>query len=281
MILCRMSKMPLICEYEDLYKYLADYYSYRKHLDKQFNYELWSAELGYKSASYVKMVVGSHRAPTRELFQKFTNKVSLSFQEKKHFIVLMLKSRSALSAESEFIQDHLLETLKNPIEVSIEEKETGAFLNHLQMPVIQLLRSFKDAYFSDDELVDLLSISPADAKNIFENSSNQRRRGSFKVEPKNKSFELKKFHLETLKEAEMKIKEHPESANFQAIYFSMSEERQAEMQTEVQEFLNKMKLKYGDDKLSENRVYKMNLNVYPVTPKFEVSKADLGESPAS
>lgn len=269
-----MSPSPNVCNYNDLYEYLRDYYFYRKNQDPIFNYEIWSAELGYRSNSYLKMIVAKSRKPTQDLFQKFSAKENFNTKEQKHFISLMMKIRSASDLEAAQIQDQICNSLNIQDEEAIAQESAEKFLANFNGPLLRLLQSYKDIEFSNDQLCQIMKVSPAELDELFEGleqaeMQQQPLRGkSFIVNTNRGQDALKQYHLQNLKEAEEKILTEPETANFQTLYFSMNESRRPEMIEEVNEFLNRMKLKYGDNKVLLNKIFKLNLNVYPVTAEI-------------
>ncbi|MEN0059555.1 MAG: hypothetical protein AAGB31_12020, partial [Bdellovibrio sp.] len=55
------SENPCIYNHSNSRDYLLAYYKHKKEMLPGFSYEAWAQELGYKSRSYLKMIVSGER----------------------------------------------------------------------------------------------------------------------------------------------------------------------------------------------------------------------------
>lgn len=78
---------------------------------------------------------------------------------------------------------------------------------------------------------------------------------------------LKIYHRETTEEMLQMLDANLVLRRFRSIMFTLAENDFPEFINDIESFLKKTKLKYGAQSLKDKRIFKLNLNTYPVTSK--------------
>lgn len=276
---------PKPTEYLLITDYLKDYFEYRRSLDSAFYYEEWAAELGFKSRSFMRMLCQGTRKITQQFIKIFSEKYKFSELDTEYFTGMALYQRSESAIQKKFYLDKLFERYK-PKGVESEIKDYIRFLSDEKLPLIQTILSFEDARINESVLSGLLNINKKEAldylnrleemglikKALMESTgetiwvSNSK---SFKVADSKSDAALKIFHKNSLVEAQAVLDCDNRQRRFRSVYFALKEESFSEATEEIEVFINKLKAKFGTTDLVNKKVFKMNLNIFDVTEKYE------------
>jgi uncharacterized protein (TIGR02147 family) len=106
---------PDIFNYIDFRKYLEDYYSFRKHIDKGFTHLHICRRLGQKNAkSYFNNVIKGRTNVTPTFVDRFISVLELKQEEAMYFRALVNYNQTASSNEKEFFFDQLVRLNRTP-----------------------------------------------------------------------------------------------------------------------------------------------------------------------
>jgi len=98
-----MVEAPELGLYMDFRLYLADYYQYRRELSKkdirQYNYAVFSAGADIKSPNYLKMIIEGRRNLSEDMIYKFAKALSLNKEQTEEFRLLVLFGQATDPAE--------------------------------------------------------------------------------------------------------------------------------------------------------------------------------------
>lgn len=275
---------PNIMQYTHVYKYFEDYFNYRKAIDDKFSFEVWAAELGFKSRSYIHMLIKGKKKVTQAFIDIFSRKLNLNDKEISHLTALSFYRNSKSLQLKNFFNDKILETLDDPENIT-EVKNNAKFLSSRHLPLLRMILSYKDFQATESSLKKLLAINATELKKnlkileeleliraIHVESSEEKiwisNTKSFKSTNKNQENVFKNYHLETLQEAESVLHADEILRKFKSIYFSLDEESFPSLSEDVDAFVRKMKLKYESATLNKKHVFKLNVQAYPLTKKY-------------
>lgn len=99
----KILEAPMLSNYLDFRKYLADYYRYRRELSKKdlrpYTYAVFSAGANIKSPNYLKMIIEGRRNLSPEMIAKFAKALGLNKEHSEEFRLLTLFGQATDPAE--------------------------------------------------------------------------------------------------------------------------------------------------------------------------------------
>jgi uncharacterized protein (TIGR02147 family) len=272
---------PQILQYNSIAQYFEDYLTYRKQLNEKFSFEILAAEIGFKSRSYIHMLIHGKKKISSKFVDSFSQYLKLNQKESSHLTALCLYYNSKNNALKSIFGDKILENLddpKNIVDIQNHEK----FLSSEHAPTIRLLLAFKDFKGTVENLKSVLNIDQNQLIDTLQllkelelihwsetDCGWKASTKSFKALGPSQNTALKKYHLNSLKEAESNLIDNEDMSKFKSILFSMDKHNFPQFTEEVDSFMRKMKLKYESAQLSQKHVFKMNVQAYPLTKKYE------------
>lgn len=266
---------PNMMRFSNVIAYLKAEFDYRKSLDAAFSLDQWCAELGFKSRSFMYMVLSKKRSITPAFIDLFAKHMKFTEVEKNFFALLAYYENAETACEKKIYLDKILESMETNA-VQIELKNHLEFLSDLDLPVIKLLLAFDDVKGSAKEVSSLLDYELAIVDTQFKKLEAMgliRTTDGIHYKATDKAFVTKEdyardvvklFHQKTTEEAFHKVST-PDFGRFRTIYFTVSEEQQKILLDEMELFLTKMKNKFGSDTIQDKKLIKMNLQAYSVT----------------
>jgi uncharacterized protein (TIGR02147 family) len=281
---------PALKNYLSVTEYLQDYYHHRKSQNPGFSYEAWAAELGFKSRSFLKMIVDRKRNITSAVAETLAAAMELDPSERSYFQLLVNYSQAEEPAQKELFMEKIFEQLGQAQERQ-EILHYQEFLSSKELPKLLVLLSFKDLDKTPTGLAEFLRRPEADivqslarlqamglAHEVPEGSLRtewQATKKSFKV-PKNFGcLALENYHNHCLQEAIQAQKLAPHLRRYRSLLLPLSAEDYTKLLGDIESLVAKTVAKYDSDSLVQKRLYKMNLNLIPVTETLEVPFTDL------
>lgn len=275
-----MKTKPMLFEYISVTGYLYDLMSYRKHESPGFTFESWAFELGFKSRSFMTMILNKERNITPHFIEVFSASMNFNVTEKSFFALLVQYSQSESETEKLHYLDRLLE-LQGKQKDFVEIKNYTAFLKSPLLPKLLVLLSFKDL---DRTPAGLASFLNEDVGSITESLNELQKMGlafseatgpwnatkkSFKV-PKNFGSEaLANYHNHSLTEAIAAQNKPTDQRRFRSLLLPLSETDYQNLLTDIESLISKVVAKYDSETLDQKRLYKLNLNLFPTTEKYD------------
>lgn len=92
---------------------------------------------------------------------------------------------------------------------------------------------------------------------------------AFKISQDQQNKAVKSFHKATFIEATEKLDCKDTQKLFRSIFIPITEDQFDDFSIEVDQFINRIKNKYGDDYLKNKKLAKMNLQIYPLTQVYK------------
>jgi uncharacterized protein (TIGR02147 family) len=276
---------PKIRTYSSAAKYLTDYYNYRKELDAQFSYEIWSHELTFKSRSTLRLICHGLRNVSVAFIDLFKASENLNAKEIEHFLLLAkLQNTQNLTLKKIYL-DNIFENL-DMSDKKVEIKNSLKFLSNPLLSKIQLLISFSDFVATEENLKNILKISLSKTQKalieleslklvesyIPENSHVKLYRSHahyFSITAATDQQAIDLYHQKSLDEVKTVLQQDVLKKKMKSLLFSLSEDDYEELADTLDSFANKLKVKYGNNFLKHKKLYKINFQAYPVTDEYE------------
>lgn len=273
---------PILFDYISATSYLYDLMIFRKFENPGFTFESWAHELGFKSRSFMTMILNKERNITPQFIEVFSTSMNFSTPEKNFFSLLVQYNQTESETEKLHYLDRLLE-LQGKQKDLTEIKNYNDFLQSTFLPKLLVLLSFKDldrsakglALFLNQDISFLESnLNQLQAMQLAAPDQNGQwisSKKSFKV-PKNFGSEaLEKYHNQSLTEAIAAQKKPAEQRRFRSLLLPLSETDYQNLLTDIESLISKTVAKYDSETLQQKSLYKLNMNLFPITEKYEMT----------
>lgn len=266
---------PDITKYLDLFQFLRDYYSFRKHLSARFSYQSWAQELGIKNKSYLRFVALGRRPVSDRMASGFIQNLELKGVEAEYFELLRLYSQSKTPVQRNLVGKRMITLLRD--DVGAEEIEPHYdFLSTPLLPRLLTLLSFRDLNQDPENLSRLLMISIEDVQKglerLHELDFTEKTEGRYK--PKQKSFKisdqlmnlgLRNFYHDTMDAAKAAIQLKPEERRFRSLFLAMNESEFNLYIERLNEFAKEQLANHDFETLENRKLYQIGFTAHPVT----------------
>jgi uncharacterized protein (TIGR02147 family) len=271
---------PVLFDYISATSYLHDLMSFRKSENPGFTFECWAHELGFKSRSFMKMILNKERNITSKFIEVFAESMSFSTNEKAFFSLLVQYNQTESETEKLHYLDRLLELQGKQKDLS-EIINYNEFLRSTFLPKLLVLLSFKDLNRTAEGLASFLNEDVQRLENslaqlqemqlAFRNEEGQwiSSKKSFKVPKSFGSEALERYHNLSLNEAIAAQRKPSEQRRFRSLLLPLSEGDYQNLLNDIEALISKTVAKYDSETLQEKSLYKLNLNLFPITEKFE------------
>lgn len=276
---------PSIRKYFSGSKFLTDYYNYRKQSTDQFSYEVWTIELGLKSKSTLRMIVRGERVITENFVELFSKFEKLDPTDKEYFLVLAKSQNTKNIAMKKFYLDKLAELSICSIPKA-EIKNVQLFLSDLNLMKTQVLIAYTDFEATEKNIRHLLDLNKHETQKILKTleamgliqatESEAKEKLVWKTTSKFFSVTdeahreaMNLYHRSTMHESLKAISLQETYQKFKSLNLALSDSDFIELNEMLSLFSNKLKNKYGDGPLKTKRLFKINLQAYPVSKKLE------------
>lgn len=273
--------IPQVKKYSNVLSYLSDYFEYRKASDKKFTYDLWSAELGFKSRSFMYLICSGRRPLTTPFVNTLAKSLNLSLVEKNHLLLLACYQRAKTSDLKAIFFDKILENLEQT-ENRMNAIQYSKFIGSSTMPLVKMILSFDDIKGTEAEI---LSILPIDKKTLSKDLIELEKMNLIKKTylettkdiiwkatskafhvPDDRSNDIMDlFNFKTMNEAADLSMQKDLFKKFRSILFAIDPKDHELLLVEIENFLSKMKNRFGYNDIQGKHIMKLNLQAYPMT----------------
>jgi len=264
---------PQLFQFLSVTDYLEKIYAFKKSQSSGFSYDSWAAALGFKSRSFLKMIVTGQRNITLQFIDVFSADMQFSPLEKTYFSLLASLSQSGDEEEKNYYHNRLLEIRGQTKEV-IEVSNYTEFLSSKILPQLLVLLSFDDVDRSEKGLSAFfncsleqmhLNLQTLEKMNLAQKQENDwiATTKSFKI-PKNLGCQaLENYHNNSLYEAIHAQKLPSDQRQFRSVLVPLSKTDYANLLRDIETLVSTTLAKYDSDKLLDKNLYKLNLNLIP------------------
>ena len=272
---------PKVQGYLSATRYLQDLFVARQKQDSQFSFEIWAAELNFKSRSYIRMICNGERKLTPHFIDIFSKKMNFNEVEKEHLSLLALYDKTKNPTQKKFFLNKAIENLETPKD-RLQIKNYVEFLSSPISPLLQIILAFDDIELTLEQLKLLLN---EDSKTIKTNllqllnmqlitangppdhpqtlwKSNHH---SYDVPDLPGNQALLDYHRAHLKIAEKALGIDPQLRRFRSLIVGLSTNEFKELTQEIEMFLKKIINQFNTNQLDNRRIYQINVQAYPMT----------------
>ena len=269
-----------VLNYESTVDYFNDIYRLEQKRNARFSYDIWANYLGIKSRSYLRLVCTGKRPVSDWFIDIFSMIYEFNPSEKKHFQAIAKYSNSENTVEKEIFKNALLE--KHEINHEELAQDCSDYIKNPLLVKIQTLSGFKDIELTINKLMVLtneplsvLEESLSQLEDIQLIECHQNKNGETYWRSLIKPARIQKtpfsqasittYHTLTLKEAITQVEKNDEASSFRSVLFSLNKNHFPEMKNDLEDFIRKIKSKYGSEELESKELFQMNLQIYPLT----------------
>jgi len=156
---------PTLEEYDDVRRYLSDYFEWRKSQDTRFSYASFATECGFASRSFLRLLLIGQRKMTDTTIHKFAKGLKLKLQDQDYFLNLAKFSQAESMTEREFYAQKIYRATK------IKPRAVGnsyLFLGNKHIPRLLTLLTIPGIQTSTQELARILEVTEAAVQQMLE-----------------------------------------------------------------------------------------------------------------
>ncbi len=267
-----------IFDYSDYRKYLRDYYQDQKARDRNFTVRHIAEKVGFKSASFFCQLMNGRSNMSTDFINKFCSFLNLDKKESAYFESLVNYNQAKNHIQKKKLFENIISFKQSKMRTI--DADLYEFYDKWYYNAIRELLFFYP--FSGDyhELAKMLNpaISPADARTAIallekwglvrkdENgryfrSDNQSITTGMAAE----SFYINNFQHAVLDLAKGALDRFPRGErSLSTLTMSLSSEAYQKVESEIHMFRQRL-LSIAEQDINEERVYQMNIQVFPVT----------------
>jgi uncharacterized protein (TIGR02147 family) len=272
--------MPNIFEYFDYHKYLLDYYTQKKSVDKFFSYRYMSRRLGI-DAGYLVKVLQSQKNITVDAVSKFALLLKLGKKESKYFELLILFSKAKSNAEITSIFEKMLPfTEMRTTRVEADNYEFYQKWYHTAIREVIGFCGYKGDYRALAELL-LPAIKPLEAKRSVElllrlGILMKNERGVYSLTDRFittgeewHSIAIRTFQKETMRLAGEALDRIPkEERDISTMTVSLSRESFEEVRERLKQ-IRRLLFEVAQKEQHADGAYQINLQLFPVSKRVD------------
>lgn len=271
-----------IFDYTDYRKFLHDYYTEQKSKHSYFTVRYIAEKVGFKSASFYCQLINRRSNISLELAQKFCEFFKFTPNQSEYFIALICYNQAKSHDEKKLYFEKLTSFRSSRIK-NIDSKFFEYYDKWYYSAIRELLffYKFKDNY---KELSKQLEppISPQQAESAIKRLHKwgfiQKDENSFFVRSDNRStttgpdaesFYINNYQTAVLQLARAALDYFPrEQRQFSTLTMSLSEKGYERFLDELQQMRSRL-LSIAEQDSEENRVYQLNLQLFPLTKQID------------
>jgi uncharacterized protein (TIGR02147 family) len=270
---------PDVKNYLDAFQFLQEVYLFRKKLNKDFSYSVWSGELGIKNKAYLRLMVLGKRKIGEKIQTALSENLELADLDAKYFYLLLAYSQCQTKTEKNLFGKKMMELIKS--DASQEEVEAYYdFLANPLLPKLHTLLSFSDIEKTPANLSRLLMASEAkitEGLRKLEELGMVEKNGdtfickakSFKVKDSFKNKGLEIFYSGLFEEAKAAIQLPVEERRFRSLLFAMKPEELQDFVAKLDQFAQEQLRQHDFSALEERRLFQVHFNFFPVTARLD------------
>lgn len=265
-----------IYKFIDYRKYLIEIYNSKKRNNLRFSYTTWGIKAGYKSRSYIRLVVTGKRNITLDSAMKIIPTLKIGKKEQRYFLSLINFNQALNLSQKELYWNEVLRNRQQNIHECSTILNTYKFLSSHRCPQLQVLTSLDDIdrsipglskaldlkYDETREYLEILKtlglVELEDGQWIAKNSD-------FKVKNDMNNIALKMFHKKSLNVAIDSLETDATTRHYRSMLMPLSSEEHSQIVNEIEQFAVYLQAKYGSSSGSRKRLYQLNVNNIPIS----------------
>lgn len=278
---------PTLEEYDDVRKYLNDYFEWRRSQDSHFSYASFADECGFASRSFLRLLLIGQRKMTDTTIHKFTKGLKLKAQDQDYFLNLTKFSQAESIDEREFYAQKIYRASK------IKPRAVGnsyLFLSNKHIPRLLTLLTIPGIQTTSLELARILDVTESAIQQMLEileglklavkESSEDNKLATWTATLRNFSVEdsagdlaIQTYHRKNMDDVLAAIELPPEKRDLRSALVPLSSSAFQSLQKELGDYLVQLLNKYQtNDSLEKQKLYLVNMISIPIGNEFGGTK---------
>jgi uncharacterized protein (TIGR02147 family) len=275
--------MKDLYEYTSYREYLHDYFEENKKNVKHFSHQFFASKAGIKSTGFVLHVIKGERNLTKEVLLKISRALGFDAVHTEYFEDLVAFDQAKTPSDKEHFFKRLIKKRSTAKVHSLDDQQYKLYSEWYHAILRELVPMIKGV--PDEKLIAkslMPSITPAQVRKSLRLQTELgilRKKPNGEYEQTEQFIEsggpvrnlaLVNYQKEMLRqtlEAWDRFKSPEIMMN--TIHFTMSEERMEKVKEEVRKFKKTLFDILATDPKAPERVYHMNLNLFPVTKRMD------------
>jgi uncharacterized protein (TIGR02147 family) len=273
--------MPDIYQYTDYRAFLRDYFKEQKAAHPAFSHPFFARKAGIKSTGFVLHVMKGERNLTKPVALNIARAIGLNAAQTGYFEDIISFDQAKTQSDREFYFGRIAAKRKNVKSKALDDRQYE-FYSEWYHSVVRELVTVVDKNSDPATLAKLLvpPITPKQAKNSLRL---QAELGILKKDGSGRYFQespfvsgggpvrntaIIKFQKEMLEQAKAAWDRFkPEETTMHTTTLCMSEELVERVRQEIRDFKDRLIEIVGNEAKKPERVFHLNLNLFPVTKK--------------
>lgn len=276
--------MKPIFEYDDYRSFMNDFYQWKKRTSA-FSWREFAQKGGFTSPNYVKLVCEGKSGLSKPGIERVADAMNLVGAEREYFRKLVKYSQAKNRADKIAAYTEMTE-IANSNSVHILQGESASFYESRIYPTLRELapmmpkatpsemsKKCRGAFSAEEVRNALAYLTRAKFLKKSANGTYEQVDKSLQMSVTALPMHVRKMHSEMATLAKDAIEEFPvEERNFTGITMGIDDKDYAEILKEL-ENCRKRILSIATAKKGGNRVYRLNLQMFPLTDKVERTEA--------
>lgn len=272
-------RRPEIFEHLDYRSFMEKYYGFKKAVDPNFSYQAWSEKVGFKSRSFLRLIIAGRRSVTASVLPQLVHALDLRSHEAAYFSKLV-DYNSATTFESR--NYHFQQLLKlNKSKTMVKVRDAYRFLASYKNPRLLTLLGLEGGPKDPQKIAKSLGLSLAETESLLEGLQAlglvekmdsdhwQATLKTFEVPEDLGNLAIQSFHKQSLAEASQALSLDPKIRIHGSRILTLTPQDYEQFQDELNQFLDQLVTKYHQSKIPAQptglRLYQINFNFIPVS----------------
>jgi uncharacterized protein (TIGR02147 family) len=270
--------MPDIYQYTDYRAFLGDYFAERKAASSSFSHQFFAHKAGIKSSGFVLHVMKGERNLTRPVMLNIARAIGLNAAQTEYFEDLVSFAQAKTQSDREYYFDRIAAKRKHVKATSLDDRQYKLYSEWYHSAIRELV-TLVDKNNDPAALAKILipAITPKQAKNslklqhelgILQKGKNGYRQAQpfLSVGGLVRNTALVKYQKEMLQHAMAAWDRFATGeTSMHTVTLCMSEDLFEKIRQEIRDFRNRLLEIVGNEKKDPERVFHLNINLFPVT----------------
>lgn len=273
---------PRIEDYFCYRTYLSDFFKYKKSSNPNYSYRVFTQKAGLKSSGHLKMVIDRDRNIGDKTLPMYLKGLSFSKKKEKEIFKLLVQydQTQDLSDKTKIFEKIL--SLKEKSGASTLQASQFKLLSEAHIVTIYVLVGLERFSGSIDAIQKALSEQVSRAKvekalllllemDLIEVRGGRyvQKQGALSTADDIQTIAVNRYHEEMVKlSLESLKKDHFKQRNFNGVTIGIDAEKYGLVCEKLNNFRKELNELLSDDS-NANRVYQLNLNLFPLTKELE------------
>jgi uncharacterized protein (TIGR02147 family) len=269
---------PSIYNYTDFREYLKDFYNYKK-TQGYFTHATFAERAGFKSRSYLRLVLTGKRNLSQDAIVKFIHGLELNKQEVKAFTALVSFNQASTTDSRKFYWEAFiqLQPQSDKLERVIDEYKFISQNIHPALMVVLRQKHIKKDIETLAQIFEVKKDAIQECLNNLVELGFVKRIGEdqyiaseviIKSTTNVRSLAIQTYHKNALQSASEKLSLPIEEREFQSNIIALGKEDFEFLRTKIRNFMYEINDVFSKHRPTSEKIYTLNLNLTPLTKSF-------------